>query len=98
MQKFSFGQISLILSEGKLCPNTEKDLSTEVILTIYVCNSTTNSYHTNGGTVLLKSPKVLHTNVTKHILYNNQEVTLSTGELEELQGYTPFSSDVNIEN
>ena len=49
-------------------------------------------------TALLKSPGVLQINVTKHILHNNQEVTLATDKLEELQGYISFSNDVNIES
>ena len=30
--------------------------------------------------------------------HNDQEVTLATDELEELQGYIPFSNDVNIDS
>ena len=74
----------------------QKNFSIQVILTIYDYNSTTNSYRDKTG--LHKALKVPHMDVTKHNLQNNQEVTLATDELEELQAYTPFSSDVNFEN
>ena len=90
--------ISLILSEGKPCQNAEKNPSTEVILTIYDYNSATNSYHANGRTALLKAPGVLHVNVSNYIHHDNEKVTLTTDQLEELQSYIPFSNDVDIES
>ena len=75
-----------------------KNPSTDVILTINDYNSTTNFYHANGRTALIESLGVLHMNLKKHIVHNNQEPTLHTDKLKELQGHVPFSSNVNIEN
>lgn len=49
-----------------------------------------------GRTALLKASSVLHTNVTEEIHHENKTVTLAIDGIEELQGYIPFSIDVDI--
>ena len=95
---FLLGQISLILSEGKPCQNAEKNPSTEVVLTIYSYNPSTNSYRVNGRTALLKAPSVLQTNVTEQVHCENEALTLAIDDLGALQGYVPFTNDINIES
>jgi len=92
---FLLGQVSLILSEGKPCQSAEKNPSTEVILKIYDYNTSTKSYRANGRTALLKAP-----NVTERIYHENDQeaVTLAIEGLEELAGYEPFSTHVNVES
>ena len=46
---------------------------------------------------LLKAPSILHVDVTKHIQQICDTVTLPFDSIEELQGYLPFSNEVDIE-
>ena len=95
---FLLGQISLILSEGKPVQNAERNPSTEVVLNLYEYIAATDSYRANGRTALLKSTSVLHMNVTKQTTESHEGITLAIGGVEELQGYEPYSQDIDIDS
>ena len=95
---FLLGQVCLVLSEGMPCRSAEKNPSTGVVLTIYDYNPDTSLYHENGRTSLMQATTVLHCNVTALIHFSDDKaVSFSHVTCKDLDGYIPFSANVNIE-
>ena len=98
---FLLGRIILILNEGKPCTNAENNPSVEVVLTIYDYDPSEAVYHPKGKSALLNVTKILQMHVIQHIKYTDSlqsDVTLITDDIEELNGYVPFSMDVDIDS
>ena len=71
----------------------------EVVLTIYNYDSSKAVYYPKGKSALLNASKTLQINVTQYIVEytdNLQGVTLITDEIEGLNGWVPFSMEVDI--
>ena len=80
------------------CRSAEKNPSTEVILTIYDYNPDTSLYHENSRTSSMQATAVLHCNVTALIHFSDDKaVSLSHVTCKDLDGYIPFSANVNNE-
>ena len=94
---FLLAQVNILLSEGKPCKSAEKNPSTEVILTLYDYNPDTTLYEASGRSNLLKASVVLQTNVTTHVTFNEKSVKLTLAGVAELEGYIPFSKDINVD-
>lgn len=97
---FLLGRISLILNEGKPCTNAENNPSVQVVLTIYDYDQSEAIYHPKGKTALLNASKILQMNVTQYIKYTDSlqtDLTLNTDDIEKLNGYIPFSMNVDID-
>ena len=96
---FLLGRITLLLNEGKPCTSTEKNPSVEVVLTIYNYDLSKAVYYPKGKSALLNASKTLQINATQYIVEytdNLQGVTLITDEIEGLNGWVPFSMEVDI--
>ena len=94
---FLLGHVSLILNEGMPCRSAEMNPSTEVVLTIYEYHPDTTLYHENVRTSVLKATAVLNCNVTALIHLCDKTVSFYHDDCEDLDGYVPFSDNVNIE-
>ena len=93
---FLLGQISLILYDGMPSRSAELNPSTKVVLTMHQYHSDTCLYCENGRSSFLEATAVLHCNITSLVQVQDKSLTFSHTECKELEGYIPFSEDINI--
>ena len=90
---FPLGQISLILYDGMPSRSAELNPSTKAM---HQYHSDTCLYCENGRSSLLEATAVLHCNTTSLVQVQDKSLTFSHTECKELEGYIPFSEDINI--
>ena len=94
---FVLGQISLIMNETTPMRSSEICPDTYVVATVYLYDESSDDYYASGKTELSKAPSLLHVNVSQYVIQNNGRVKLNYHEISTLDGYVPFTENIDIE-
>ena len=94
---FLLGQISLIMNGSTPTRSNENCPDTYVVATVFSYDESSGNYYASGKTELSKAPSLLHINVSKFVSQSSGRVKFNYQEVPTLEGYIPFSENIDIE-
>ena len=68
-----------------------------VVATVFSYDECSDDYYASGKTELSKAPSLLHVNVSQFVVQSSGRVKLNHHEISTLDGYVPFTENIDIE-